>query len=145
MANKLRGEVNLVIDGQTRTLRLTNNALCEVEALFGDRSIYEIIDDKRQTVRRALVWAALRGGEGEQASKGLTLEAVGELMDAADPFELRMAIEECSLIFLGTPEERRKNYLAAMRRDHQMQNELMSALAASTGKDGTSEASSSSE
>jgi hypothetical protein len=79
MANAERGEAGLVLGDKTYTLRLSNNAQCELEALFGGEPIGEILARLAtggRTVIRASLFAALR----EHHPK-MTLADAGELMD----------------------------------------------------------------
>ncbi len=67
MANPLRGEVELVVDGEPRILRLTLGALAELEARLKAESLLELIarfETGGFRVRDliALVTAGLNGG-----------------------------------------------------------------------------------
>lgn len=77
MANPQRGEVELKVGAETYTLRLSNNAICTLEGLFGGEAIGEILSRlSSRTVVRAALYAAL----SEHHPK-TTLDAVGDLMD----------------------------------------------------------------
>lgn len=87
MANALRGEVSFEADGQTWTLRYSQDALCELEGAL-DKSIIEICADfeswktdprkMRMAPVRALLWAGLR-----EHHPDLSLKEAGELMAPA--------------------------------------------------------------
>ena len=67
MANPWAGEVELVIDGEPRTLRLTLGALAELEEALGEDSLVALVErfeGGRASTRDvlALVVAGLRGG-----------------------------------------------------------------------------------
>jgi hypothetical protein len=72
MANPMRGEVDVVIDGQTRTLRLTLGALAELEEALGAESLVDLagrLEGGRMRARDviAVLAAGLRGA-GEPAA-----------------------------------------------------------------------------
>lgn len=86
MANRERGEVDLTIAGQTYTMVLTTNALCELEDLMSTPlrpMTYAdvLMASKKGSTRamRALFWASLR-----QYHRPVTVEQAGGLMDQAD-------------------------------------------------------------
>jgi hypothetical protein len=67
MANRQKGEVSIEIDGETYTLALTLDAMCQLEDIFSTpqkvMTFQEVIDlaDKGSTKHlRALIWAALQ-------------------------------------------------------------------------------------
>lgn len=82
MANKERGEVELVAGGQTYILRMSINAVAEIEE-FLDKGINDIVAmvrdprDFRIGTWRVLLWGALR--EFHKVS----LDEAGEIMGAA--------------------------------------------------------------
>lgn len=86
MANRERGEVPLEAGGKTYTLRLSHNALCELEALLStperpvsyQEVLARILVRSRMVEFRALMWAALREFHPE-----MTVKDAGELIDAA--------------------------------------------------------------
>lgn len=101
MANPIRGEVDLVAGGETYRLRLSINAIIEVETLL-DVTIMQVADmfSSLQTVKagnlRAVLWAALQEnhpdidllGAGDiMALVGLPVIAakLGESLQAAFP------------------------------------------------------------
>ncbi|QFS82035.1 hypothetical protein FIU97_04525 [Roseivivax sp. THAF40] len=67
MENPWRGEVEIVIDGETRCMRLTLGALAELEATLGADSLVALVE-RFETGRfasrdvLALIVAGLRGG-----------------------------------------------------------------------------------
>ncbi len=100
MANRLKGEVALEVEGATWTLVFDVNAMCEVEYLL-DQSTAEILTRLAANpplhVVRALLWGALRrrhpntdlnkAGEIIEAigGPGVALEKIGEALIAAFP------------------------------------------------------------
>lgn len=80
MSNPLRGQVELVADGRTYTLRLGINQIVELETKL-DRSINEIVgllNDMRRVrlgTLRAVLWASLLESEPD-----ITLEQAGEII-----------------------------------------------------------------
>ena len=93
MANPLRGEVDLKVDGKTYVLRLGTNALIEIGTVLGgvdpDQLRPLLIDPatRPQTVR-AVLWGALGGSRSE-----LSLFDVGDMIDDY-PEEIGKAISE---------------------------------------------------
>ncbi|MCH2093522.1 MAG: gene transfer agent family protein [Rhodobacteraceae bacterium] len=76
MANPWRGEVELVIDGEVRVLRLTLGALAELEAELQTGSLVDLVqrfEDGSCTSRDvlALIVAGLRGGGWRCAPRDL--------------------------------------------------------------------------
>lgn len=101
MANPLTGEVSLVAGEQTYTLRMSINAVVELETLLdmGVMQISAILSDQ-QNIRlgawRAALWAALQdhhkgttlamaGDIIQVATLPVVMNAVGEAMQAAFP------------------------------------------------------------
>ncbi|WP_306133118.1 gene transfer agent family protein [Roseivivax marinus] len=67
MANPWRGEVDIVLDGETRAMRLTLGALAELEAALGEDSLVSLaerFEAGRFSTRDvlAVIVAGLRGG-----------------------------------------------------------------------------------
>ena len=89
MANPWRGDVALVIDGQTHVMRLTLGALAELEAGLESGSLVELVQrfeaggfSSRDVL--ALIVAGLRGGGWQgRASDLLASEIEGGPMAAA--------------------------------------------------------------
>lgn len=83
MANREKGEVSLAAGDKTYTLRLSINALCELEDAFG-KPVAEIVkmlqasDGVRISHLREIVQAAL-----SDHHDGLTLKEVGSIMSDA--------------------------------------------------------------
>jgi len=86
MGNPHRGAVDWTVSGKVYTLRLSTNALCELESIT-QRTATEALGaflaagqqsqiDAR--LLRSILWAALSG-----AHTGLTLAHVGDLIDEA--------------------------------------------------------------
>lgn len=82
-ANKERGEVPFVSGGKSYVLKMTSNAMCELESVSG-RTLQEIAtaiadpDTRRMTDVRLFLWAMLRHHHPE-----LAVEHVGPLIDDA--------------------------------------------------------------
>lgn len=82
MSNRERGEVDLVAGDKTYTLRMSINAVAEIEELL-DKGINEIValvrdpKDFRIGTWRALLWGALR------EFHNVSLAEAGEIMGAA--------------------------------------------------------------
>lgn len=77
MANPHQGETSIEIGGTLYTLKLSTNALCEVEDATG-RSISTLNYVGSLRDIRALFWGALRG-----AHPKVTLADAGKMMDVA--------------------------------------------------------------
>lgn len=86
MANIHRGEVSLDAGGRVYTLRLSVNALCDLEGVVqrpATAAIADLVDAGKGAnvdfrLARAVIWAAMLGN-----SPGATLEDAGELIEAA--------------------------------------------------------------
>lgn len=79
MANKHRGEVALEVDGATISMRLSANALCELEGVL-QRSAPEVFASLGQIdfrSVRAIIWASLT-----ESKPGITLSGAGTIIDA---------------------------------------------------------------
>ena len=89
MANPWTGEVALVIDGETRVLKLTLGALAELEASLAAGTLIELVErfegggfSTRDVL--ALIVAGLRGGGWQGSAKGLlSSEIEGGPVEAA--------------------------------------------------------------
>jgi hypothetical protein len=83
MANKLKGEVELVAGGETYTLIYTTNAIATVEELFGGKSIGEIMQGVASNPSlgdvRTLLFGALMTRHSD-----FDLLKVGPIMDDYD-------------------------------------------------------------
>jgi len=81
-ANPERGEVDLVVGGQTYILALTTNAICAMEKRtgkpYGDL-LAGLVRFSHEHLRE-LLWAALDRHHGKQFT---TIDAVGDLIDEA--------------------------------------------------------------
>ncbi|RMD91750.1 MAG: gene transfer agent family protein [Alphaproteobacteria bacterium] len=89
MANPWSGEVELVIDGETRRMKLTLGALAELEASLGADSLVELVErfeagrfSSRDVL--AVIVAGLRGGGWQGSAADLTAaEIAGGPLQAA--------------------------------------------------------------
>lgn len=81
MANANRGEVDFAVGEKTYTLRLSLNAIAEIETLL-DMGINELIEALKGPFRvanwRVLLWGALR-----EHHAGVSLDDAGEVMGEA--------------------------------------------------------------
>ena len=103
MANALRGEVDLPVNGKTYTLRFRNNAQAEVTNLLGMglNSVLAAMapGDLRPDVLRAVVWASLR-----EFHPDLSLFDVSDLIDDAGQNAVLAAMGEAfTLAFPDAP------------------------------------------
>lgn len=79
MANPHKGEVAFEADGKAYTLRLSTNAICELEAAL-DRGLDAIVASMgRLSTVRGLLWAALRDNHPDvtMAGAGLIIDKAG--------------------------------------------------------------------
>lgn len=89
MANPLRGEVDIVLDGQPHTLRLTLGALAELEAGLGEPGLAGLVarlDEGRFGSRDilAVLLAGLKGGGWRGCAEDLmTAQIDGGPLEAA--------------------------------------------------------------
>lgn len=89
MANPWTGEVELKLDGEPHTLKLTLGALAELEAAMDADSLVDLVrrfDEKRFSTRDvlALIVAGLRGGGWRGSAKDLVaVEIEGGPISAA--------------------------------------------------------------
>jgi len=91
MVNKHRGEVEIVIDGHTRKMRLTLGALAALEDALGARSLVEMVEAFETGSFKArdlllLLWAGLNGGGWE-----VPFEDVGDAAISGGPLEAAKA------------------------------------------------------
>lgn len=91
MANPWRGEVELVVDGEARVMRLSLAALAELEARLGAQSLIEVVERFETGAFRvgdliAILRAGLGGG-GWRVSE----EALSEAAIAGGPLEAARA------------------------------------------------------
>jgi hypothetical protein len=101
MANPVRGEVALDAAGKIYTLKFSTNALCEAENIL-DKPMSVIMGQlDRLGVLRVLMWAALQGKQ-----PGTTIEAAGEIMDAAGMKAVVPALTESLNLAFPKPEEK---------------------------------------
>ena len=82
MANPWRGEVELVVDGEPRTMRLTLAALAELEARLESESLIELIERFETGGFRvrdliALLVAGLNGGGWAVSEADLVGRSIG--------------------------------------------------------------------
>lgn len=100
MANPVRGEARLNVEGRAYVLAFTINAMCEAEYILGkptDQILAALVNSAPLNVVRALLWAGLRkhhpevdlAGAGDLiealGGAGPALEVIGEAMNAAFP------------------------------------------------------------
>lgn len=97
MANKFKGEVQVVVDGVTYTLRMDMNAMCAFEELTGKKAIPTLeameVEGGMGSVSdmRAFMWAMLQEDHPEVTLKDAgrimseNVDALGEAIAAAAP------------------------------------------------------------
>ena len=106
MANKIRGEVDFEAGGKTYTLKMSTNAICQIEDLSG-KSINEfsqgLFDPAlfRIANLRLIFFACLLGGKSEVAS----LLDAGEILDAVGFEDGGVLIRTAYQRAFPTPEE----------------------------------------
>jgi len=100
MANPLKGEVGFTACGRDRTLRLSTDAMCSLEAEFDlpMRGIMEQLETGRVTVSRAVFRACLDGAP--------SIEEVSEIFDEIG-YGASMGLLSRAIV-LSRPEERRE-------------------------------------
>lgn len=111
MANAQRGEVDLVYtDADERerryTLRLTTNAICEMQKRMGDKAYGDIVKSLQSVDMvslRELLYATLRKHHGKDFE---TVESVGDLIDDCGASRVVDAITE--IFLLNQPKEEPK-------------------------------------
>tara|TARA_R110000868_G_scaffold17418_1_gene76545 strand:+ start:432 stop:770 length:339 start_codon:yes stop_codon:yes gene_type:complete len=79
MANALKGEIEISVEGNAYTLCFTTNAIAEVEQLLGDSVGGIAANIAKVEHQRALLWGAL-----QRHHKGIDLLKAGALMDEFD-------------------------------------------------------------
>ena len=92
MANREKGEVDLILAGQTFTFKLGTGALIELQELLSKSegalvpipNVFAEAARGRVAYIRALLWAGLRKYHSDR-----TLTDVEDLLDAASPEEIR--------------------------------------------------------
>lgn len=90
-ANRERGEVEVLLDGQAYTWRLTTNAACALEGRTGQKlgEVLTAADALSMRALRDLVWVLL---QDYHAADFPTVESAGEFID-------RMGVLTCMLKF----------------------------------------------
>jgi hypothetical protein len=90
MANRQRGQVDIEVNGKIYTLRLSTDAICQLEeALSADQGrdvtfqeVMEKVSSNSIRYARWLIWAAMRDNHSL-----MTLKGVGEWVDEAGGFQ----------------------------------------------------------
>lgn len=104
MANPLRGEAALEVDGQQLTLVIDINALCEAEEALGldvDLMLAKYAAGTSVRMVRALVWAGL------QARHPCTLDEAGGIVSRAGFLPAKAALEKALKAAMPAPEDDR--------------------------------------
>lgn len=80
MANRQRGEIEVLLDGVAYTWRLTTNAACALETRTGQKfgDVVAAVDGMSLRAVRDLVWLALQDYHADEFP---TAESAGELID----------------------------------------------------------------
>lgn len=95
MSNEHRGEAELVLGDRTFLLRLTTNAMVQVEEKAG-RSFVAMVEELSDPMRarlgtvRTALWGALL-----EHHPDITLEMVGDMMDGPDMPKCGQALGRC--------------------------------------------------
>lgn len=107
MANAYKGEIAIELDGTVYTFAAGANALVAVEGLFstpdrrlGFQEVIRLANGGSFTHLRGIVWAML-----QRHHKGLTLEAVGDLMDAIGVETMERKFAEALALMLPDPRD----------------------------------------
>lgn len=105
MANKERGEVDLVAGGETYTLRFTFNEIAEIETRLnkGANDILAMLRDPKDF--RVSNWRVLLWGALQDRHEGTSIKDAGEIMRAAGLDEVIARLNEA--MELGFPERQR--------------------------------------
>lgn len=102
MANRVRGDVGLLLGGQAFTLCFDINALCALEDGLGV-DVSELGDLMGGSVKlktiRTLLWAGL-----QHHHAGITETEVGQVMQIADLAEVAQKVSEAFAAAFPTPE-----------------------------------------
>ena len=80
MANRERGEIEVLIDGTQYTLRLTTNGLCALEARTG-RTFLDLLKELDAFSLRVLREVLLQALQEYHAAEFPTVESVGDFID----------------------------------------------------------------
>lgn len=106
MANPLKGEVPITIGGTSYVLKLSYNALCDVEQSMGQKApeIIREVGTGSWTAARALFCAALRHSKPD-----LTLEQAGELIQSMGMKASTEALTNAFTAAFGEKEEGPEN------------------------------------
>lgn len=95
MANKHRGEVEILLD-QTRKLRYTTNALAELEDALGKPVTQLNQEETGIKTIRAMLWAGLL-----HETPDLTINEAGELMNHTDLTTISEKVTEAITLAFG--------------------------------------------
>jgi hypothetical protein len=113
MANRERGEMTLVVGEQRYRLKLTTNAIAEVEDLTGGKTFGQAVEEglARGSIKslRILLWAMLREYHGDLATDDpKSLRQVGNLVDRAGGIDGLWQQVQAFLAANAEPEEAAK-------------------------------------
>jgi len=107
MANKHRGETDIVLLGKTHTVRLTFAALCELEDMVG-KTAWELLQEfarqKASTrVITSIIYCGIRGMYPEDKSDCPSWNELGEIAyrHGLTDKDLLLSITECLLFAVG--------------------------------------------
>ena len=101
MGNHRRAEVQIEVGGETHTLKLNFNKVCEVEALLGGRSLLSSDVIGSMSSIRAILFVGLRDG-----MKGLSMQKVGKMIDDTEDFDsVATGIIDAIKMFYGMNDE----------------------------------------
>lgn len=99
MANKQRGELQIVVGEKTYVMRLTTNCACQMESASGRPFDQVIAGSLRGSLSdlRLFLWASLLSRQPE-----MTLEQVGDVIDEIGPKALKQQLDD--LVALNSAE-----------------------------------------
>lgn len=102
MGNKHRGEVALDVDGVMHTMRLSANALCELESVSQKSApeVFSALGSIDFRTIRAIVWASLI-----ESKPGITLAGAGIVIDAVGVKTIVAKIGELASATFPSPDD----------------------------------------
>lgn len=104
MANANRGDVELVAGIHTFTLRISMNAMCDMESVLGAKAQSIIAEfgggqDASISTVRGVLWGAMR-----EHHPNMTLHMAGQVLDEVGYGPVHARIVEALMLFLPKPE-----------------------------------------
>jgi hypothetical protein len=93
MANAVRGEVEIEVEGETRTLVLDFNGLCEVEGASGGRKTEDLIEELKAGPSFSTIRAFMLGALKRHEPKATLMDA-GDVVQALGASDARLKVIE---------------------------------------------------